>query len=68
MKTMEKSHFDFGSTNTLKFILDDGNTVTIRPSGTEPKIKIYFDIIDKTEELADNKNKILESALRKELA
>ena len=42
--------------------------MTVRPSGTEPKIKIYFDIIDKSEELADNKFKILESALKKELA
>ncbi len=28
--------------NVLKFILEDGSTVTIRPSGTEPKIKFYF--------------------------
>ena len=62
-----KEPFEFGSTNTLKFFLDDNSTATIRPSGTEPKIKIYFDIIDKSEELADNKAKILESAMRKEL-
>ncbi len=68
LNTMAASDYDFPSTNTLKFFLDDNNTVTIRPSGTEPKIKIYFDIIDKSEELADNKFKILESALNKELA
>ena len=62
------SSFEFGSTNTLKFFLDDNSTATIRPSGTEPKIKIYFDIIDKTEELANNKAKILERAMRKELS
>ncbi len=28
--------------NVLKYILDDGSTVTVRPSGTEPKIKFYF--------------------------
>lgn len=60
--------FEFGSTNTLKFFLEDNSTATIRPSGTEPKIKIYFDIIDKDEALADNKAKILESAMRKELS
>ncbi len=63
-----KEPFEFGSTNTLKFFLSDNSTATIRPSGTEPKIKIYFDIIDSTEELADNKAKILESAMRKELS
>jgi len=28
--------------NVLKYILEDGSTVTVRPSGTEPKIKFYF--------------------------
>lgn len=66
--TKQKTKLDFPSTNTIKFFLSDNTTVTVRPSGTEPKIKIYFDIIDKSEELADNKFKILESALNKELA
>ena len=28
--------------NVLKYIFEDGTTVTIRPSGTEPKIKVYY--------------------------
>lgn len=28
--------------NVLKYVLEDGSTVTVRPSGTEPKIKFYF--------------------------
>ena len=30
--------------NVLKYILDDGCSVVIRPSGTEPKIKIYISV------------------------
>ena len=62
--TKKQAKFVFGSTNTLKFILSDNNTLTIRPSGTEPKIKIYFDIIAETSRLIrenvtlDNKNLI----------
>ena len=28
--------------NVLKFYLEDGSWIAIRPSGTEPKIKFYF--------------------------
>lgn len=30
--------------NVLKFAFDDGSTVTVRPSGTEPKLKVYLSI------------------------
>lgn len=56
---------DFPKNDTIKFFLEDNTEITIRPSGTEPKIKIYFDVVDITEELAENKIKILESAIRK---
>ena len=28
--------------NVMQFVLEDGSTITARPSGTEPKIKFYF--------------------------
>ena len=31
--------------NVIKLFLDDKNSIIFRPSGTEPKIKIYFSII-----------------------
>lgn len=30
--------------NVLQFFLDDGSKITMRPSGTEPKIKFYFSV------------------------
>lgn len=30
--------------NVIKFLLDDGSWIAIRPSGTEPKIKFYFGV------------------------
>lgn len=66
--TKKQTKFDFGSTNTLKFILSDNNTITIRPSGTEPKIKIYFDIIAKTDKEVNDKIQIFEKAIKKELS
>jgi phosphoglucomutase len=42
--------------NVLKFILEDGSWFCLRPSGTEPKIKIYFGVNDIT--LSDSSNKL----------
>ncbi|WP_053984817.1 phospho-sugar mutase [Niameybacter massiliensis] len=39
------------TSNVMKFILEDGNWFVVRPSGTEPKMKIYLSIIGK--DLAD---------------
>jgi phosphoglucomutase len=39
--------------NVLQFILEDGSTISARPSGTEPKIKFYFSIKEKLENAAD---------------
>ncbi len=33
---------DLPKSNVLQFILEDGSKISIRPSGTEPKIKYYF--------------------------
>ncbi len=35
---------DLPNSNVLQFFTADGNKVTVRPSGTEPKIKFYFGV------------------------
>jgi len=35
---------DLPSSNVLQFFTADGSKVTVRPSGTEPKIKFYFSV------------------------
>ena len=44
---------DLPKSNVLKFIFENGLTVIARPSGTEPKIKIYYTIKADTEREAD---------------
>lgn len=46
---------DLPKSNVLKFILEDGSWIAMRPSGTEPKIKFYFSVNDKTKDAADAK-------------
>ena len=36
--------------NVLKLYFSDGSTVVLRPSGTEPKLKIYLSLISNSEE------------------
>lgn len=46
--------------NVLEFRLEGGSKFMVRPSGTEPKIKVYLSSVAKTKEEADEINKQLE--------
>jgi len=39
--------------DVLQFILHDGTKISVRPSGTEPKIKFYFGVKEKLEKSED---------------
>lgn len=39
--------------NVLKYVFDDGSWIAIRPSGTEPKLKVYYSIQDENKENAN---------------
>ncbi len=42
--TGEKTPIEQDSSNVLQWFTEDGTTVSVRPSGTEPKIKFYFGV------------------------
>jgi len=41
--------------NVIKFSFDDGSTIVVRPSGTEPKCKFYFSITDQSMQACEAK-------------
>lgn len=43
---------DLPKENVLKYILNDGSWIAVRPSGTEPKIKVYYSVVDPDKENA----------------
>lgn len=49
--------------NVLKYLLEDGTWIAIRPSGTEPKIKFYIGTQAATYEKAQQKRADFESAI-----
>ena len=54
--TGEKSKLDMPATsNVLQYFTADGTKVSIRPSGTEPKIKFYLEVHDTLASAADYK-------------
>ena len=40
--------------NVLKYILEDGSWIAVRPSGTEPKIKVYYSVVGSDKETAES--------------
>ncbi len=50
IKTGEETKTGLPSSNVLRFILEDETFIAFRPSGTEPKFKIYVGVVDKNPE------------------
>lgn len=48
-RTGEKTAMELSGSNVLRYELADGTTILVRPSGTEPKIKVYILTIGKDE-------------------
>ena len=58
----------FDVTDVLKFYLEDGSFIAVRPSGTEPKCKVYFSIKDsdyfKAKEKNDRYHEVMKDLLK----
>lgn len=74
MLTGKKTKLDMPATsNVLQYFTEDGTKVSVRPSGTEPKIKFYMEVrgipmnsyadYDKANQLADAKIEALKADL-----
>lgn len=60
-QTMET--IDLPKANVLKYLLEDGTWIAIRPSGTEPKIKFYIGTQADTNKRAQQKRDAFEQAI-----
>lgn len=60
-KTKKILPLDSHESNVLQFITEDRSRISIRPSGTEPKIKIYFSVhssLQRKSELKEKKDQL----------
>ena len=50
-----KSQMELSGSNVLSYVLADGTTLIVRPSGTEPKVKVYILANGETKAACDQK-------------
>lgn len=64
--TGSESTLDFPKSDVLQFYLEDGSKVSVRPSGTEPKIKFYISVNSElsSREAFDEVNQQLEEKIK----
>lgn len=64
----EERPLDYPKSDALKYILADKSWVAFRPSGTEPKIKLYLGVEGASQAEVDEKATKLEAAIRQLVA
>ena len=55
---------DLPKENVLKYIWKDGSWMAVRPSGTEPKIKVYYSIVDASKKNAGKRLEIIRNEIK----
>lgn len=58
---------DLPKENVLKYTFADGSWMAVRPSGTEPKLKVYYSMCGETKEVATEKLEKVRAVLKKEV-
>ena len=56
---------DLPKENVLKYVFTDGSWIAVRPSGTEPKLKVYYSICGETKSVATEKLEKIRAILNK---
>lgn len=56
IKNISEKNVELPKSNVLKFILEDNSWFVVRPSGTEPKMKVYLSVIGKS--IKDSEDKM----------
>ena len=51
--------------DVMKYYLEDGSTVCVRPSGTEPKVKFYIEVVGNEEKGLDEKAENIYLSMKK---
>lgn len=67
MQTNQLSMLTLPKSNVLKYVLEDGSWFVVRPSGTEPKMKIYLAVIGNSIEDSNGQMDIFEKNIMKNI-
>lgn len=63
----EEGYGNLPTSNVVKYILTNGSWIAVRPSGTEPKIKIYYNIRETDKNKAEEKMEHIQIKLKNKL-
>lgn len=58
---------DLPKENVLKYTFSDGSWIAVRPSGTEPKLKVYYSMCGETKEIANDKLENIRTILKEQI-
>lgn len=59
----QKGKIDLAPQNLIQYVLKDRGKIFFRPSGTEPKLKIYIYLVDDDLEVADKRLEAIQEDL-----